>query len=769
MIRPQERAPHKTCAPSTSDANASLRGFCDTRMIATMADARSALVNDFWGGLSAMLVALPASLAFGVAIVAPLGPDYSGAGALSGLLGAFAMGVIAAWLGGAPRLVSAPCAPAAAVMGALTLALASDPGRPASSILLLLSLTAVMAGTLQIVYGAMGGGTLIKFIPYPVVTGYLSGVAIVIFLKQLPSFLGLSRDIPLGAGLGDPGLWNPVSLTVGAATILATLAAPRLTSKLPAPILGLTAGVATYFGLALRDRGLFSTEQNPLLIGPLSSAGSLWSGLTARAAALPQVSAGDLALIAGPALTLSVLLSIDTLKTCVLVDAMTRERHQSNREIRAQGIANIVSAAIGGIPGAGTSGATLMNLASGASTWRSGVIAGSLALVAYLLLGPVMAWAPIPALSALLLVVAIRMFDWKSLALARQRATIFDFGVIASVILVAVLVDLIAASMVGVFLSILLFIRDQVRSQVIHRKIYGDQISSRRKRLPTQVDILKRRGREILVAELQGDLFFGTTDQLLTRLESDLETCRYLILDMRRIESIDFTGVHLLQQIESRIHERGGRLLYSNLPRTLPSGIAGRDYFANVGLVSSTRSKRLFPQLTDALEWAEEAILMNEGVTEEAEETPLNLSDIEFLKGRKAETLRDLEQMSEARHYEPGQSIFGQGDTGDELLLVRRGRIRISFQTGADREPFHAATFGRGDFFGDMAFLDSGIRSASAVAETPTDVFAITRAAFDALADKHPRLGQQFLGGLARALALRLRQADGEIRALENT
>ncbi|MBX7187780.1 MAG: cyclic nucleotide-binding domain-containing protein, partial [Vicinamibacteria bacterium] len=616
-------------------------------------------------------------------------------------------------------------------------------------------------------YGVLGGGTLIKFIPYPVVTGYLSGVAIVIFLKQLPSFLGLPKGMGMTAGVTHPGAWNPVSLAVGIVTIAVTLLAPRLTKTVPAPIIGLLAGVAAYFGLASRDASLMSLAGNPLLIGPLSGGGSFWSGIAGRAAALPHVAPADLAFILGPALTLSVLLSIDTLKTCVLVDALTRSRHESNKEVRAQGLANMVSAAIGGIPGAGTSGATLMNLASGASTWRSGVIAGVLALVAYLVLGPVIAWAPIPALSALLLVVAARMFDFKSLGLVRQRSTMLDFFVIASVIGVAVFVDLIAASATGVILSILLFTREHVRSKVILRKMYGDQVSSRRKRLPEQAAILKRRGREIVVAELQGDLFFGTTDQLLTVLEPDLGSCRYLILDMRRIESIDFTGVHLLEQIEDRIKERGGSLLYSNVPKALPSGIAGRDYFAQVGLVSSVKSKRLFGQLTDALEWAEDAILASEDKGAEAEETLLGLGEIAFLKGRKEETMREMERSIETRHYEAGENIFTQGDPGDELFFIRRGRVRIAFSS-EDGEPFHVATFGRGDFFGDMAFLDAGIRSATAAAETPTDIYAIKRATFDALADKHPRLGQQFMGGLARALAFRLRQADGEIRAFED-
>jgi len=732
-----------------------------------MAEGRTALVNDFWGGLSAMLVALPASLAFGVAIVAPLGPAYSGAGALSGLLGAFAMGLVAAALGGTPRLVSAPCAPAAAVMGALALALSSDPHRDPASTLLLLSIAALISGALQILYGVLGGGTLIKFIPYPVVTGYLSGVAIVIFLKQLPSVLGLPKGMAMGDGAFHPASWNPVSLTVGAVTIAATLLAPRLTKTVPAPILGLFAGVAAYAALAASRPGLLTLEGNPLLIGPLSGGASFWSGLGARVAALPRVAASDLALIMGPALTLSVLLSIDTLKTCVLVDALTRSRHESNKEVRAQGLANMLSAAIGGIPGAGTSGPTLMNLASGAMTWRSGAIAGVLALVAYLALGPVLAWAPIPALSALLLVVAARMFDWKSLGLARQRSTLVDFGVIVSVIGVAVFVDLIAASLTGVLLSVLLFTRGHVRGRVIQRKRYGDQVSSRRRRLPEQAAVLKRRGREIVVPELQGDLFFGTTDQLLTSLEPDLSTCRYLILDLRRVESIDFTAVHLLEQIEVRIHEHGGSLLYSNLPRSLPSGIAGRDYFAEVGLVSSARSKRLFAQLTDALEWAEDAILASEGKGEEGEESPLGLGEIEFLKGRKEETMRELEQCMEPRRYAAGDRLFTQGDPGDELLLVRRGRVRIVFSI-EEGEVYHVATFGRGDFFGEIAFLDSGIRSASAVAETATDLYAMTRARFEALAEKHPRLGRQFMQGLARALALRLRQADGEIRAFED-
>lgn len=734
---------------------------------AVMTASRPSLSSDLWGGLSAMLVALPASLAFGVSVTAPLGPAHVGTGAIAGLLGAFAMGVVAAATGGAPRLVSAPCAPAAAVMGAFALGLSHDPARDAASMLLLLSLTGLLAGALQVVYGALGGGTLIKYIPYPVVTGYLSGVALVIFLKQLPSFLGLAAGHSGPAALIRPELWNADSVVIGGVTIAAVLAAPRLTRAIPAPIIGVIAGVAAYFTLALRNPALLTLSGNPLVVGSLPDASAIRAALMTRASGLPHLSPQDLALILGPALTLSVLLSIDTLKTCVLVDAMTRSRHDSNREVRAQGLANMLSALIGGMPGAGTSGATLMNLASGAATWRSGAIAGGLSLLAYLLFRDALAWAPIPALAAVLLVVAARMFDWKSFGLARQRSTVLDFAVIAAVIGIAVFVDLIAASLAGVLLSILLFTRDHVRARVIRRKLFGGQVFSRRRRPLEQVQALRRRSRDIVIAELQGDLFFGTTDQLLTEIEPDLAACRYLILDLRRIESIDFTGVHLLQQIDARVKERDGRVLYSNLPHALPSGIASRQYFAEVGLISSPSSRRIFPQMVDALEWAEDAVLADEGLTSEKEEALLALDEIDFIRGRKAETMREFEEAMESRHYEPGEAVFRQGDAGDELFLVRRGRIRISFRTD-DGGEFHVATFSRGDFFGDMAFLDAGIRSADAIAEVTSDVYAITRPHFDALAERHPRLGGQFMSGLARALALRLRQADGEIRALED-
>lgn len=731
------------------------------------APSRHDALGDAFGGLAAMLVALPSSLAFGVAIYSAADPSLAGRGALAGIVGAAAIGIVAPLFGGTERLISAPCAPAAAVMSALAAELAVGGAFGIERVILLMSIAALVSGALQIVYGLLGGGTLIKYIPYPVVTGYLSGVGVVIFLKQLPAVFGLEKDVSLWHGLTTPSLWQWPALLVALVTIALMAGAARITQAVPAAILGLVGGCAAYSALAAFDPRLRTLADNHLVIGSLgATGGGFVEAAATRVAALGALHLSDIVTILTPALTLSVLLSIDTLKTCVVVDALTRTRHDSNREMLGQGLANVASAIAGGVPGAGTSGATLVNIASGGRTRRSAVTEGVLALATYLLLGPLVAWAPIAGLAGILVVVAYRMFDWGSFGLLRQRATTLDFLVVASVVAVAVGIGLVTASGVGVGLAILLFIRDQVRGSVIHRRTYGNQVFSRQKRLPEEIALLERRGGETVVCELEGNLFFGTTDQLFTQLESELRVRRFVILDLRRVRSVDLTAVHLLQQIEAQLEERNAYLLYSSVPKRLPSGQDLRAYFDEVGLVRPGGRVRIFGQLSDALEWVEDLILREDGRAPSHDEAPLDLRDIDFLKGRKPETLRQLEACTEERRYEAGERIFGQGDSGDEIFMIREGRVRIALSLG-DGEPYHVATFARGDFFGDMAFLDRGVRSADAVAVTRTALLVLSRSRFEKVAEDHPRLGQQFFASLARSLAIRLRHADSEIRALE--
>jgi SulP family sulfate permease len=733
--------------------------------------SRNNVVGDIWGGFAAMLVALPSAVAYGAAIYGVMGTGYVGYGVRAGLLGAIAIGLVTPALGGAPRLISAPSAPAAAVLSALVAELAAGGAGgagPAASgrIIVLLTLLALLSGCLQFLYGAVGGGRLIKYIPYPVVSGYLSGVGLTIFLSQVPKFFGWPTNGSLWLGLASPTSWQRPALVVGAVTIAGVLLGPRVTRAIPATILGLIAGVIAYFGQGLIWPELWHLDHNRLVLGPMGGGlGAVVAGFGDRWSAVAEVRFADLGNLLVPALTLSVLLSIDTLKTCVVVDTLTRSRHDSNRELIGQGAGNIASALIGGMPGSGMMGATLVNVNSGGCTRLSGLLEGVFVLAAFVLFGNWIAWVPVSALAGILFVVAFRMCDWGSFHLLRQRSTVLDFCVIAVVVGVAVGVSLIAAAGAGVALAILLFIREQIRGSVIRRKLTGDRISSTQHRSPEEQAVLQQRGGLTTICELQGSLFFGTTDQLFTELEPDLKHCRYLILDMRRVQSVDYTAAHLLEQFEAILRDSGGYLIFSRLPAALPTGQNLRTYFAQIGVTNQKQNVLRFDSLDDALEWVEDNILAEYLPGRKTGEALLAASDFELLQDIEAGQMGEfLAQCVVERSYAPGDLVFEAGGTADELYLVRRGVVRIVLPVG-NGNYHNLASIGRGDFFGELAFLDQGRRSANALATTAVDLFVISRAQFDDMERSRHGIAAKILGRLARTLAMRLRHADTELRA----
>ncbi len=725
------------------------------------------LAGDFWGGLAAMLVALPSAIAFGVTIYAPLGGSFAAYGALAGILGATALGLIAPAIGGTNRLITAPCAPAAAVLSAFTIEFVQQ-GAPLGSALLLMTMLGLLSGLFQLSFGLARLGRLIKYMPYPVVSGYMSGVGLIIIGSQVPKFLGAPKELNLWQALVNPGVWHWQSLLVGFVTAGVMLGAGRVIKAIPAAIIGLLAGALSYFAAGLADPSLLKLAGNTLVVGPLSAGGEggVAAGILGRWAGFGGLDGHLLTMLVGPALTLAVLLSIDSLKTAIVLDALTRTRHNSNRELVAQGLANLATAVVGGVPGAGTMGPSLVNFSSGGVTRYSGLFEGGLSLVAFLILGSLIAWVPIASLAAILIVIGFRMIDGTSLLFLKSRSTMFDFAVIAAVVAVALTVGLIQASATGVVLAILLFVKEQVGGRVVRRTTYGHQHFSKRIRPREEMAVLAERGVQTAIYELQGSLFFGTADQLYSALEADLKTRRYIILDMRRVQTVDVTAAHVLEQIKEMLGERLGYLILSDLPRKLPTGLNIQQYLDQVGLVRPQTPVRLFGELDAALQWVEDR-LISEAAVARSKEKALELHEMELFQGRKDETLAALEACMQKASFKEGERIFAQGDTGDELFLIRRGEVRIVLPVGADKV-HHLSTFTRGAFFGEMAFLDGEPRSADAVAFTDTELYSLSRQTFEQFAPQHKRASIQLLEGLASTLAGRLRFADREIRALDS-
>lgn len=723
-------------------------------------------IGDLWGGFAAMLVAFPSAIAYGVVVFSAASPSLAGLGAFAGIIGAAILGIVAPLVGRNGGFVTTPCAPAAAVLSGMAAELASGGRLTTSELVGLIALTATVSAALQIVYGMVHAGQLIKFIPYQVGTGYLSGVAVIIATAQLPQLLGVPAGMHVAAALVSPQQWRWPGIAVGVTTIAVMVLAPKVSKRVPAIIIAMAAGVAVYFGIALFLPGLRHVAGNPLVVGPLRATGSFLQDAVSCISSVRTMTFADMLLIGAPAVTLSILLSIDTLKTGVIVDAMTRTRHNSDRELIAQGVANMASSLAGGMSGSAAVGPTLVNVTSGGRTPWSGAIEGALVLIAFLALGSLMAWIPIAALAGILLVIAWKMFDFSIFRLLFLPSTRLDFLVIVTVIVVAEAVGLIQATVAGVFLAVFLFVRNQIHSSVIAREGDLSTVRSNRLRSAEEAALLKEHGHEALFVQLKDDLFFGTADKLFNDLQPDLDSRRFILFDFRRVQSMDFTAAHLFQQMQEWMHKEGGQVLFCGMPSRVASRQDIERYISQLGLLGASRIL-LFESRDDAVEWMEDRVLERAGWQAHESDAPLSLDEIPILEGLDAEAVAALRQhVREVSVSEHGR-IFGIGDRGDELFFIRRGRVHIYLPLPGGKM-HHLATFGRGEFFGEMAFLDRASRSADAVAARPTDLYVMSRADFDALAARDQRLATLVFERLANGIAQRLRVANTELQILED-
>ncbi len=720
------------------------------------------LSGDIWGGLASMLVALPAAIAFGVTIFTPLGGSLAAQGALAGIFGTIALGLVAPLFGGSTRLITAPCAPAAAVLTALAVTFTQQ-NMPASSVLLLLELVALLTGGIQIALGLFGVGRLIKFIPFPVVSGYLSGVGLIIISSQIPKLLGTPSGTHLLEALKSPTSWGWQSIVVGSIVIATMVLIPKITRAVPATILALLAGVAGYLVLGQIDSSLMHTQNNPLLVGPLTNGEtSFMETLHQHRRALSQLGLDDVMLAFLPALTLAALLSIDTLKTCVVVDAMTNTHHDSNRELVGQGLGNMAASLIAGIPGAGTMGASLINVSSGGTTQRAGFMVGIFSLLALLLLAPLIAWVPVSALAAILIVIGFRMIDTRSMAFFFTPTTRLDFMVIISVILVAIFGNLIAASGVGVALAMMLFIREQTRSSVVRTRIEGKEIFLKHAYKLQDMERIIHNANESVVFELQGSLFFGTASQLQRVLEQEIGNRKYVILSMRRVQSMDITATHMLEQIKDQLEKKDAHLIFCDIPKDLPSGLKMKRFLKDTGVVLPTNKAFAFRQLDDAMEW-----VMSQGEsTKIAPDMSITeLADVMMFMGQPEEAMQALESAVTLRTIKADHKVFKIGEDDDELLLVRSGMVKVTLPI-RKKDHYHLVNCGPGEFIGGTGFLEGGGHATEALALTDVEVYVLSRKKFNLLARQHPTLTLAIIENVALSLSVRLRVTISELQAL---
>ncbi len=407
----------------------------------------------------------------------------------------------------------------------------------------------------------------------------------------------------------------------------------------------------------------------------------------------------------------------------------------------------------------------MVNINSGAKTRASGVMEGLFSLIAALILSSFVEWIPVAALAGILIVIGFRMIDREPLHFLESRATVFDFAVVATVVVVALTVGLIAASGTGVAMAIFLFLREQIGGSVVRHKVYVNQRSSTWHRPEAEMRIIEKRGDQAVVFELQGSLFFGTTQQLYTEIEHELVTRKYIIFDLSRIQSVDVTAAHLLLNVRDALQERGAMLLLSGVREVLPNGRNLHAFLEQMEIVQTgDETVRVFPELDNAIEWVEDRLL-GERESVPQPETPAQLHEMDLFSHHRDETLQDLESRMEQRYYKAGETIYSTGEDGKEIYWIRRGAVRIFASIGAGRSR-HIASFG--EAISSVAWHSSTAETTATMPLllTDTEVYVLTRETFYKLSEEHKKLAFHLITAIARSLAIRLRHADTEMAML---
>ncbi len=733
----------------------------------------SSLRGDAAGGLTAAIITFPQAIGYGLLAFAPLGADFAGTAAALGIYSAVIAGFLASLFGSTAIQITGPKVPLTLLVAVLVGQLAVDPRLALSEearVLLVLggvSFSVLVGGLFQVFLGWSGIGSVAKYVPYPVVSGFMNGVAVLLILKQVPVLLGAQTGVGLPEMFTHPEAIRPLTLLVGGASLAGILLAKRYLKRLPAYVIGIAAGTAVHHGLALLD----TTVDPGNTIGSFGFRWPVPVDVSAVFDAAMRTDGPDLLpLLLATGMAIGLIGALESLFSCVVSDNLTNERHESNRELVSQGIGNLACALVSALPAAGSVPRSRANFAAGGRTRLSGVLAAGFVFVFFWALGAVVEVIPLAAIAAMLVFVGIDLFDGWTVSLVRklraqasQRRLVFlDLAVAAAVAAITVSVNLMVAVGVGIAAASVLFIA-RTGNAVIRRSYDGRAVRSRKMRAPEQERCLTEAGQEIVVFELQGPLFFGSGDKLIAGLAEVPADLRYLVLDMRNVTDIDSTGTRMLPQLKALLESAGKHLLISQLTDHDPRW----QFLELMGLVDCLGRRCFFDTTDGALEWAEEQVLARAGCgASGGDEVALERSAL--AEGMTERELHHLRQSMNALHYRAGEVIFREGDRDSTMLLVLRGSVTIKQALGGNRGSKRIFTYGPGSVIGELALLDRLQRSASAWADSDVELLSLSPGELANLKAQRPELAVTLLANLARVVSMKLRRASSELAALEN-
>ncbi len=493
-------------------------------------ELRRQIPRDIVSGIVVAIVALPLSIALAIA---------SGVGPEQGLYTAIVAGFLIALLGGSRVQISGPTAAFATIVAGIVATDGID-GLIAATII---------AGILLVLMGLLKLGTLIRFVPYTITTGFTAGIAVTIVIGQVKDLLGLTypagtttietadKLAAIGANIATI---NGQALLVGAVCLAILIVWPRVSRRIPGSLVAVIVGAAMV--------GAFNL--NVSTIGDLYT---INAGLPTLH--VPQLDLGIFRDELANGITIAILAAIESLLSCVVADSMISSHHRCNMELVAQGVGNIGSVLFGGIPATGAIARTAANVKSGGRTPIAGIVHAVVLLVVLVFLMPYAALIPMPTIAAILLQVAYNMSGWRNFAHLCRTAS---RGAVATLVLtfaLTIVFDLVTAIAVGMLITVALFMKMvSEETEVKGWKYYCDENS--------EVTHLRELPKSVRVYEINGPMFFGMTDRI-----SDISVkdfTKYLIIRMRGVPSLDATGMNALENLYDYCSENGVRLIFSH-------------------------------------------------------------------------------------------------------------------------------------------------------------------------------------------------------------
>ena len=495
------------------------------------------LVSDIVAGVIVAIIALPLSIALALA---------SGVEPSCGIYTAIAAGFCVSLFGGSRIQIAGPTAAFATIVAGVVASQGMDG----------LFIATILAGIMLILMGVFRFGSLIKFIPHTITTGFTSGIALTILIGQIKDFLGITyasgvKPIEtiekIEANIEFMGTFSWASLVVGAVSLLILIFYPKVEKRVPPSLIAVLVGALMVAFLPGFEEGVYTIRDLYTIPSGLPKVdfGGMDLSLSKISAVLPD------------AFTIAILAAIESLLSCVVADSMVNSRHNSNAELVGQGIGNIASVLFGGIPATGAIARTAANAKNGGRTPVAGMVHAIVLLLVLLFLMPYAGLIPMPTIAAILFMVAYNMSEWKKFVSILKKAPKSDILILIVTFVLTVVFDLVVAIAVGMVLTAMLFIKRMSDETSVNGWKYIDP--------DTDEDGIDLRvvPKDVRVYEISGPLFFGAADKIPEIMLKDYTRC--LILRMRAVPSLDSTALNALELLYKKCEKQGVRLIFSHV------------------------------------------------------------------------------------------------------------------------------------------------------------------------------------------------------------